>query len=558
MGAPLKPQTARNAESKDPFPGTVINGKYRVHSVLAHGGMGKIYQAEQVPLGRPVALKILRTRYADETEDDPQFQKRFLLEASILSRLQHNHIVRLYDYGRIENLPGDQYFMAMELLHGDTLSRRLRNVGPMPIADVLRIVRQIAKGLSAAHKLEVVHRDLKPSNIMLVPEEDGVEVVKILDFGISKIVTSDSEDLTAEGAFLGSPRYMAPEQVSDGKVDIRTDIYSLGVIMYECLSGKIPFDGETNIGIMMAHCNTPVPAMRDRNPSVQVPEVLEGFARHCLQKGPLMRPKSMEEFLRELGACESVLSGNVAAVHSSGSLPTMGPISQVSAISSGTSEAPTRTGTFSDGDSVPAGPSGPTSNRNFPSSAPTGTHRSLTRSQVPPGTEATPAQARDRSKVMLIAALMIFGLGALGTGLFLLRASPPAPAAESRRTSFTLTIESTPSGGEVKEGDKILGATPVRVAIDHASVGGGGQRKFVVTRDGYAPYAVYQGDSPDDLRVVATLVAEPPAPTASATPSANATTAGRPVAATAVTTPTAVPAPTRATNNPDLDIKLKR
>ncbi len=535
MGAPLKPQTTRKAESKDPFPGTVINGKYRVHGVLAHGGMGKIYEAEQVPLGRPVALKILRTRYADETEDDPQFQKRFLQEASILSKLEHNHIVRLYDYGRIEDIAGDQFFMAMELLQGETLSRRIRTIEALPLAETLRIVRQIARGLNAAHKLEIVHRDLKPSNIMLVPEEDGATVVKILDFGISKIVTQDSEDLTAEGAFLGSPRYMAPEQVSDGKVDIRTDIYSLGVIMYECLCGKIPFDGETNIGIMMAHCNTPVPPMRERSPNVLVPDVLEGFVRHCLQKGPLMRPKNMEEFLRELGACESVLSGGVAA--------------SVAAIPSSKRE--------------PVPPSSP-SQRNFPSSAPTGTHRSLTRSQAPPPAEAEPARARNTSKAILVTVLVAFGVASIATGVFLLRSPAPTPAAESRRASFTLTLESTPSGGEVKEGDNILGATPLRLPIDHGSVAGSVQRKFVVTRSGYAPHTVYQGDSTDDVRVIAALVPEEVAPTASpsasAAPSASVAIPGRPVAATATATATATTtaAPTRVTNNPDLDIKLKR
>ena len=527
MGAPLKPQTTRKAESKDPFPGTVINGKYRVHGVLAHGGMGKIYEAEQVPLGRPVALKILRTRYADETEDDPQFQKRLLQEASILSKLEHNHIVRLYDYGRIEDIAGDQFFMAMELLQGETLSRRVRTVGALPLAEVLRIVRQIARGLHAAHKLEIVHRDLKPSNIMLVPEEDGATVVKILDFGISKIVTQDSEDLTEEGAFLGSPRYMAPEQVIDGKVDVRTDIYSLGVIMYECLSGKIPFDGETNIGIMMAHCNTPVPPMREKSPNVRVPEALEDFVRHCLQKGPLMRPKNMEEFLRELGACESVLSGSVAAIPSS------------------------------ERELVP--PSSP-SQRNFPSSAPTGTHRSLTRSQAPPAAEAEPARARYASKAILITVLVAFGVASIATGVFLLRSPARTPVAESRRTSFTLTLESMPSGGEVKEGDDILGATPLHLPIDHASVAGSVQRKFVVTRRGYAPHAVYQGDSTDDVRVIAALVPEEVVPTASssasAAPTASVAMPGRAVAATA--TPTTTAAPTRGTNNPDLDIKLKR
>jgi serine/threonine-protein kinase len=525
--------------------------------------MGKIYRAEQVPLGRAVALKILRTRYADEVEDDPQFQKRFFLEASILSKLEHNNIVRLYDYGRIEGNT-EQYFMAMELLQGETLTRRLKARGALSILEVVRIARQIAKGLYAAHKLEIVHRDLKPSNIMLVPEEDGGEIVKILDFGISKIMKADSEDLTAEGAFLGSPRYMSPEQVSEGKVDLRSDIYSLGVIMYEALCGKIPFDGDSNIGIMMAHCNNPIPAMRERSPNVAVPDVLEALVVHCLQKGANLRPRSMEEFLRELGACEAALSGGqLAALSSSGSLPLSGPIS-VPPSSARTSsnprisnnpikEPPTITGVMTHVEVAP--PSGGLR----PSSAPTGTHRSLTRSQVPGAVGA--AQPQKSAKWIVVAIVAVIAvLGITGAAL-VFRTPPPPPVAPSGpRASFTLILESTPSSAEVREGDAVLGATPLRLPIDHTSVAGA-PRKFIVTRAGYAPYTVYQGDSTDDLRILAALVAEPIATaaatpaSASAAPSATTTTAhAAPPAHTASSTPAA----TRVTNNPDLDIKLKR
>ena len=526
MGASHRPTPSRRPEARDPFPGTVINGKYRVGSVLAHGGMGKIYRAEQVPLGRAVALKILRTRYADEVDDDPQFQKRFLLEASILSKLEHNNIVRLYDYGRIEGGDGEQYFMAMELLQGETLTRRLRARGALPVVEVVRMVRQIAKGLYAAHKLEIVHRDLKPSNIMLVPEEDGGEIVKILDFGISKIMKADSEDLTAEGSLLGSPRYMAPEQVSEGKVDLRSDIYSLGVIMYEALCGKIPFDGETNVGIMMAHCNNPIPPMRERNPGVVVPEVLERLVVHCMQKGANLRPSNMEEFLRELGACEAALSGG-----------------QLAALSS-------VTGVMTHVDAPISEP------QPRPSSAPTGTHRSLTRSQTPPAIPA--AEHAKSAKWIVLSLVALVAVIGVGGAALLLRSRPPAAASSAPRASFTLILESTPSAAEVREGDQLLGATPLRLPIDHASVANG-PRKFVVTRAGYAAYTVYQGDSTDDLRVLAALVPEPTAPAI-----ASAAASAPPVAQTASARgappgqASGTPSPPRVTNNPDLDIKLKR
>src|SRR5262249_35665389 len=131
----------------------------------------------------------------------------------------------------------------------------------------LNLLRQIARGLREAHKVGAIHRDLKPSNVMLVPDEDGAEVAKILDFGIGKIVGgSDEQELTQEGAFLGSPKYIAPEQVNQRSVDARVDIYSFGVIAYECFTGRVPFQGETNLETIVAHCNSPVPPMATRAP----------------------------------------------------------------------------------------------------------------------------------------------------------------------------------------------------------------------------------------------------------------------------------------------------
>jgi serine/threonine-protein kinase len=500
-------------------PGTVINGKYRIVCVLAHGGMGKIYRAEQMTLGRQVALKILRTRFADEIADDPNFQRRFLLEANILSRLEHANIVRLYDYGRIENREGEQYFMAMELLHGDTLLKRLREHGALPALDVVRIVRHLARGLGAAHKLDVVHRDLKPSNVILVPDEDG-ETAKILDFGISKILNSGVTELTAAGTFLGSPRYMAPEQVSDGNVDVRTDIYSLGVIMYECLTGRVPFDGETNVGIMMAHCNSAVPPMVERGEGIVVPEALERLAVHCLQKEPALRPHTMDDVLRELAASEVTLSTGRHARVVRIATPSVDTLPEV--------PAATRS--------------------NAPLDA---TPRTVTRSSTP---TMDPPVARKKQRPTLLAALVaIVAIGGIGAAALLrtkgsatessvsVASSPPRPAV---RTSFTLTIESSPARAEVREDGALLGETPLRLTIDRASVGA--PRSFTVARDGYAPYTLVQPDSEEDVRVVAALVAVVPDAAIAAAPSARAAASTR-----ASTAP-------RITSNPDLDIKLKR
>jgi serine/threonine-protein kinase len=550
----------------------VVNGKFRVLSVLAKGGMGKIYRAEQVPLGRPVAMKVLRTRYADETADDPQFQKRFFLEASILSKLQHANIVTLYDYGKIENVEPEQYFMAMEFLNGDTLAKRIKKIGNLSARDAFRTFRQIARGLREAHKLGIVHRDLKPSNIILVPDEDGGEIVKILDFGIGKILsdTDSQQELTAEGAFLGSPRYMAPEQINEGRVDSRTDIYSMGVMLYEAACGKVPYEGDTNINTMMAHCNQPLPAMSDRVPGLQVPPPLEFLARHCLEKDSGSRPPSMDAFLRELAHCEEQVFG-VASVTSSGPISAADLNDFTGPNSSGPHQRRSVTGL----DTFPGAvlPDGST-----PPPASGGTHRTLThsRSDVPPQSQppAAPAQRKGSPVVLFIGgAVFLAAVAAVVVYVGFVRpgahaATPPGTSstvAPPTATSYTLIIDSTPSSAQVYDGDQLLGTTPLQLPIDHASVKTQ-PRRFVVKLDGYDPYTLLQGDSDGNVRVVAPLIrsdktaAATTAPTDSAAPTATATGkrhGGGWTPPPPTTTAAHPPPPPPQTSEPP-DIKLRR
>jgi serine/threonine protein kinase len=320
----MSTKAPQRGEPVDVLEGTVINGKFRVLSVLATGGMGRVYRAEQAPLGRVVAIKVLRTPSSMSDTIASEFRRRFFREASILSKLQHTNIVTLFDYGRIEGLPDERYFMAMELVGGVTLSERLKKTGALSVQETLRVMRQMARGLREAHKLGAVHRDLKPSNVMLVPEEDGGEVVKILDFGIGKLLGDDGDqELTQEGAFLGSPKYIAPEQVNERRVDARTDVYALGVIGYECLTGKVPFEGETNLETILAHTSRPVPPMANRAPDVSVPAVAETFVRRCLEKEPAARPQGMEEVLRAITECERALFGAASL----GAMNADGPVS---------------------------------------------------------------------------------------------------------------------------------------------------------------------------------------------------------------------------------------
>jgi serine/threonine-protein kinase len=283
--------------------GRVINGKYRIAALIGQGGMGAIYRAEQEPLGRVVALKTLLQTGA--AKHDPQFQRRFFLEASLCAKLTHPNIVVIHDYGRMEGL-GDApeaYFIAMEFLEGETLAKRLkRRGGGLDLSETLWIGIEIARGLREAHRNGVIHRDLKPGNIMMVPDPETGERLKILDFGLVKQLEGEDggEDLTQQGSFIGSPKYMSPEQVDGQAVDHRTDLYSLGVILYQCLAGRAPFESTQSMQILLGHVSGAVPPIREFNPEGRVPEEAEALIRRLLAKKPADRPATADELVKEL------------------------------------------------------------------------------------------------------------------------------------------------------------------------------------------------------------------------------------------------------------------
>lgn len=296
---PPAPVSRSSAKGTDPLIGRVIDGRYRVISLLARGGMGRVYRAEQAPLGRLVALKVLNTTHYGET-GDLEFQKRFFLEASIHSKLTHPNTVTIHDYGKTED---DVFYITMELLEGRTLAAALREAGPFPPQRASHIARQICRALREAHAHGVIHRDLKPANVFLVQHGDQSDFVKVLDFGLVKNI-EDPEQLTQRGLFMGSPKYMSPEQIRSDTVDARADIYALGVILCEMLTGKVPFDDPSSVNILMAHVQTQVPPLHTLNPSVEVPQELEQIVRKCLAKHPRDRYATMEELLRALKAAD--------------------------------------------------------------------------------------------------------------------------------------------------------------------------------------------------------------------------------------------------------------
>lgn len=284
---------------EDPLLGQLIAGRYRIEKRVAAGGMGVVYRAVQEPLGRPVAVKILRR--PEDPRLDTSYAERFLREAAVVANLNHLNTVVVYDYGN----DGPHLYFAMEFLEGQTLTQRVYERGPMAPVDVLRVGRQIASSLEEAHERGLVHRDLKPGNIMICPQRHDPLFVKVLDFGLVKLVTEEqAKKLTQSGIMMGSPRYMSPEQVRGiDTIDHRADIYSFGALMTFCLAGRPPFPDGSQFEAMRHHVYTAPPAIRTLNPRCTVSDELEATVLRCLAKNPDDRFQSMQELLATFDRC---------------------------------------------------------------------------------------------------------------------------------------------------------------------------------------------------------------------------------------------------------------
>lgn len=259
----------------------LIAGRYRIEKRLARGGQAAVYLARQEPLDRPVALKVL-VPPADATDAEIQrFQDRFLLEARTLATLVHPNIVVVHDYGEIN--PGC-FYIAMEYVAGKRFSDILRE-RPVDRQRLLTLIGQTAQALHYAHRRGIVHRDVKNSNILVNRDEAGEEVVKVVDFGIAKLMEQDPE-LTQVGVILGSPHFMAPEQAQGAALDHRTDLYAVGVLLYRALLNRYPFDGPNSTAILTSHIIDDVPAFADANPRLNIHPQLEDVVRRCLSKHP--------------------------------------------------------------------------------------------------------------------------------------------------------------------------------------------------------------------------------------------------------------------------------
>jgi serine/threonine-protein kinase len=278
----------------DPLVGSVLDRRYHIEFRLAAGGFGAIYRATHVINRRAVALKVLHKSLASE----PDVVARFRREAQALGALRSRHTITAYDFG--ETRDGTLY-IVMELLQGESLFERFRALGPLPWRRMLAIARQVCSALIEAHGVGIVHRDLKPTNIHLEEVGGDPDFVKVLDFGIAKILHGsalDDVDITRSGQMIGTFDYMAPEQMAGGRVTAQTDIYTLGVLLYEMISGDRPFGDVGSAAEMLTAMvsRTPVPL----SSIVDVPVELDWVVSRCLDRDPLERHRSAEHLSNEL------------------------------------------------------------------------------------------------------------------------------------------------------------------------------------------------------------------------------------------------------------------
>lgn len=316
--------------------GTTV-GNYHLGEILGRGGMGTVYAGEHIYIGRKVAVKVLHQRFAKYEEA----VQRFLREARAASSINHPNIVDVTDFGP---MPESGVYFVMEYLQGQSLEDIIEVQGAIPLHRALNVANQIALALAAAHETGIIHRDLKPDNIMLirkpgrrdlvrtlpdavggagsrfvVEREPEYDFVKVLDFGIAKVITPDDVSVgqTLQGAVFGTPEYMSPEAARGDEVDLRADIYSLGVILFDMLTGHPPFEADAAAEVLNMHINAAPPLARDSAPGIEITELAERLIFRTMAKDPAERYQSMDALRADLQRCY----GSVAYKRNAASIP---------------------------------------------------------------------------------------------------------------------------------------------------------------------------------------------------------------------------------------------
>ncbi len=286
----------RATDPPDPMIGKVLDERYRIEEPLGQGGIGRVYKARHLILGRHVALKVLLAQY----ESIPVLQERFRREAEALAALSHPNIVTVTDFGVFEAMP----YLAMELLEGEDLARLIDREVLEP-KRAFGIVRQVLRALAYAHSRELVHRDLKPHNIWVRALGDGTDHVEVLDFGLARFLGESANrgpKLTKAGALIGTPAYMAPEQASGEAVDARADVYAMGIVIFEALTGRKPFESRDPGEILRSHLLVSPPRLAQVDPGLRVGDALEALVARSLAKSPSERFQTITDMLAALDA----------------------------------------------------------------------------------------------------------------------------------------------------------------------------------------------------------------------------------------------------------------
>jgi serine/threonine-protein kinase len=283
--------------SRPPQPGDLIADRYELEELVGSGGMSTVFRARDTQLDRRVAIKILHERYLD----DPEYVERFRREARAVARLSHPNIVTVIDRGD----DGGRQYIVFEHVEGENLKELVERTGRLPVRGALELALAVADGLAFAHEHGLVHRDVKPQNVLLSREGD----VKVTDFGIARSLDVE-HGVTQTGTVLGTSEYLAPEQASGKPVSPATDVYSLGVVLWELLAGDVPFVGENFVAVALRHINEPPPSLLERRPDVS-PRLAAAVER-ALAKDPARRFPSMAALARELRACLAEADGEVA------------------------------------------------------------------------------------------------------------------------------------------------------------------------------------------------------------------------------------------------------
>ena len=470
VGGPVVPGT-----EEDPLLGRVLSERYRILRKLGEGGMGVVYLAEHIVIEKKIALKVLfpdLTRRADLVQ-------RFIQEAKSASRIGHENVIDITDFGQS---PEGYVFIAMEYLSGQDLGQVLKASGPMPWKRAQPIVLQIAKALRAAHERGIIHRDMKPENIFVIPRDDGREFIKVLDFGIAKVMglDEDAPRLTRTGMIFGTPEYMSPEQAQGQSVDHRVDIYAVGCIMYQILTGQVPFQAESFMGILSKHMMEAPEPPRHRNPSVD--PAIETIVLKAMEKDPARRYQSMGELVvaltpsgsgADLSGAISLAAGMSAprtVVPASLSQPAPAPAKPVANTGAVTASAPTK------GRAAVAPSVLPHATHEIPgragmplAAANPEVRRSRTELFERSGSEALldrpPVRAKRGGNLVLLGA--VAALVAIGaTALFLRqRAGAPAPSVAGGAASPTRAMEPKPDPAPVPKAESKAPASPVTASI---------------------------------------------------------------------------------------------